>query len=358
MLAGGGAATDAYDDIAVSGSLDAHVLGDVYSIYNFDNPASGINQIRAFDFRDRPSLGYLVGTLALRPAPVGFRLDAGFGSTADVFRREDPALAGHPTWARATSYVGQGFFTVMLPYARPVELDAGKFSTPVGLEDNESLPNWNYSRSLLFTWAEPTLNTGLRATCQLTDVLALSVFWVNGWNAGVLDGSDMRTLAAAATWKPRDRIDVAFVDMAGLEHPPTALTGPLSFRNLADAYVVIGPWNNVSFALTADAGYDRAQGGVDWWGASGYTRVQFLGWAAAAFRGEYLSDPDGFVTGTRQFLYELTTTAEAHGNVGRARFVVRLEYRHDQSTADVFDAALPASRNHQDTITLALMSAF
>ena len=355
--ASGGAATDAYEDIA-PGGLDVHGLLDVYAIHNFNDPASRLNQLREFDFRDRASLEVLRVTLAVRPRPIGFRLDAGVGNTADVFEQQDPAAASHPRLARATSFVGQAFVTAVLPFERPVEVDVGKFGTPVGLEDNESLPNWNYSRSLLYSWAEPTLHTGVRATCQVANTVAASLFWVNGWNAGVVDGSGMRTFAAAATWKPADQIEVAVVDMAGLEHPPTELTAPLSFRNILDAYVVLEPWSGVSFALTADLGNDRAGGGVHWWGTAWYARLQTSRSFAATLRGELLSDPDGFVTGTRQSVAALTTTAEARGRVGRLRLVVRLEVRHDQSNADVFDAALPASRSHQDTITLAFMSAF
>src|SRR5215468_7577916 len=110
-FAGGGAATDAYDDIAESARLDLHGLADVYAIRNFDLPASGINQLRGFDFKDGTSIQYLRLTLATRPSPVGFRLDAGAGNTADVFRQQDPAAASHPDWARATSFVGQAFVT-------------------------------------------------------------------------------------------------------------------------------------------------------------------------------------------------------------------------------------------------------
>jgi Putative beta-barrel porin-2, OmpL-like. bbp2 len=357
-FARGGAATDAYDDIAASAPLDLHALADVYVIHNFDSPASGINQLRAFDFRDRPSLGYLRLTFAARPRPVGFRLDLGAGNTADVFEQQDPARARHPDWARATSFVGQALVTVVVPLALPIAVDAGKFATPVGMEDNETITNWNYSRSLLYAWAEPTLHTGLRSTCRLTARLAVSLFWVNGWNAGLVDGSGMRTFAGAATWKPSDGIEVAVVDMAGLEHPPTLLTVPLSFRNLFDAYAVLEPWRGVSFALSADVGNDRAGGGVGWWGAAGYARLQTERWFAATLRGEWFSDPDGFTTGTRQAVSEVTTTVEARGAAGPVRLVGRLEYRHDRSNAAVFDAARPASRERQDTITIALMSAF
>jgi hypothetical protein len=357
-LAGGGAATDAYEGLGEPGAVATHALADLYVMENFNHPASGLNQLRAFDFRDRPSIGYLRGTLAVVPRTAGFRLDVGAGNTADVFEQQDPAAAQHPSWARATSHLGQAFVTLVLPLTRPIALEVGKFATPMGLEDNESLPNWSYSRSLLYSWAEPTLHTGLRATSQLAPTLALSLFWVNGWDANVLDGSGMRTFAGAVTWKPRDEIEVAAADMIGLEHPPAQLGAPLSLRNLLNASVVVEPWAGISFALSADVGDDRAGGGVNWWGVAWYARLALSGWAAAALRGEVLSDPDGFVTGTRQSVAALTTTAEARGRIGRLLVVGRLEYRHDQSDAPVFESATPASRTHQDTVTIALISAF
>jgi hypothetical protein len=150
---------------------------------------------------------------------------------------------------------------------------------------------------------------------------------------------------------------VTVVDMAGLEHPPTELTGPLAFRNIVDGTVLFEPWSGVSFAVTADLGNDRARGGVYWWGASWYARVK-AGRLAGTLRAEVLSDPGGFITGIRQSVAAATATGEARGTVGAVALCARLELRHDQSNAYVFDAARPASRTEQDTVTLAFMSAF
>jgi Putative beta-barrel porin-2, OmpL-like. bbp2 len=354
--AGGGAASDAYDEIREGAALDVHGLADLYLVHNFDNPASGVNRLRAFDFHaDQAALGYLRVTLAHRPRRVGFRLDVGAGDTADVYRAEDPAVAPHPELARVTSYVEQAFVTVLVPLGREIQVDAGRFSTPVGLEDNESLPNWNYSRSLLFTWAEPSLHTGVRLTCKVVAELALSLFWVNGWNSVFLDGNGMRALAGAATWKPRDELELVLVYMGGLERPPTNLSGPLSFRNLVDAYVLWRVSSRLATAATVDYGNDR---GADWWGVSGYARAQVTRWLALALRGEYFADPKGFTTGTAQRLAELTATVELRGEVRRLRLLLRLEWRHDQSSALVFDGQRQGTERQQDTLTVALLAAF
>jgi hypothetical protein len=354
--ASGGA--DAYDDIDPAAPVDVHGLADGYALHNFNDPASGTNQLRAFDFDTGVALGYLGLTLARRPGRVGFRVDAGFGNTADVFYQEDPAAPRHPHVARASSFFGQAFFTAIVPLERPIAVDVGKFATPVGLEDNESLTNWNYSRSLLYTWAEPSLHTGLRLSCPVASTLGVSLFWVNGWNSGVLDGSDMRTFAAALTWRPIESLEVALVDMVGPEHPPTQLTAPPSLRNVVDASVVFKPTEVIALATSADYDNDRANGGVAWWGIAAYARAQTLPWLAAALRGEYFADASGFATGTPQRLAEGTATIELRQDVKRLRLVGRLEYRHDRSTARPFEGALPASRSAQDTITVAALAAF
>jgi hypothetical protein len=357
-LASGGGATDAYADIDPSTGLDVHGFVDIFAVRNFNDPVSGTNQLRAFDFpANQPSLGYIRITLARRPRRVGLRVDAGAGDTADVFEKADPASVDHPHLARSLSFVQQAFGTVMLPLPREVELDVGKFGTPVGLEDNESLTNWNYARSLLYSWAEPALHTGLRVTCRLGPQLAASLFWVNGWNSVIVGGNGMRTFAGAATIQVSDQIEMVLVTMAGPERPPTALADPLAFRVIADASVVYVPLPAASFALTADYAHDRSNGGVDWWGAAWYAHLEAPRWLAATLRGEVLSDPQGFITGAPQLLTELTATGEVRGTAGRLRLVGRLEFRRDLSNALVFDGRVPASLVHQETLTAAFLAA-
>ena len=47
-----------------------------------------------------------------------------------------------------------------------LQLDAGKFVTPLGAEVIESQDDWNYSRSILFGYAIPFYHAGMRATCR------------------------------------------------------------------------------------------------------------------------------------------------------------------------------------------------
>ena len=204
-------------------------IGDFYVLDNFNSPASGENQLRQFDVAQRQGLGQP----GAPDAGAESRAASAFASTSPSatppmsFFMEDPAAARHPDVARLFSHFEQAFVTRGGAGRRAtLAVEVGKFNTPVGLEDNESPANWNYSRSLIFTFAEPTLHTGVRLTVVPTPTLGVSLYWINGWNSNFLDGSDLRSWAAAATWRPREGLEIALVYIGGYEHPPSLLADP------------------------------------------------------------------------------------------------------------------------------------
>lgn len=358
--AGGGAATDSYEGIQ-EGALDVHGLLDVYAQHDFQEPSRGEVRYRAFDGRNGLSLGLLRLTLAHAPGVVGFRVDAGVGDLPDAYMDSDPDATLNPELARVLSYVEQAFVTVRPPPVPGLAIDGGKFGTPVGLEDNESIYNWNYSRSLLFTQAEPTYHTGLRATYGQSEGLAFTAFWLNGWNTNVLGGNGMRSFAAAATWRGRGAVppQVALVYAAGLERAPMELSNPaLSFRHEFDAYASTVVRQRLELAASVDYGTDASRGGVSWWGLSGALRYRVTPWLAVAVRGEHLSDSDGFLTGTVQQLAGLTGTLQVKRRVGPFEVLGWLEYRRDRSDTPVFPSHATQPVLHQDTLTLAGAAAF
>jgi hypothetical protein len=352
----GGAATDAYDGIHEGEPIDVHALLDVYAQHDF---AGESPRYRAFDVNTGLSLNFVRATLAHAPDPIGFRVDVGLGDTPDAYFRADPASFSHPDFARASSYFEQAFATARVPVGQGVSIDLGKFGTPVGFEDNESPPNWNYSRSLLFTLAEPTYHLGARATYPASPALGFSMFWLNGWNTNVVDGNGMRSFAAAVTLKPVDDLEVVLVYAGGLERAPTQLANPaLAFRNEFDGSVAYDLTDAMKVAATADYGIDASAGGKSYWGVGGYVQDRPLLWLAGALRGEYFDDPDGFTTGTPQQLEEVTATLEGSTRAGDASLLGRLEYRHDQSDQAVFPVRAGLPSHHQNTLTLGMTATF
>jgi hypothetical protein len=358
-VAGGGAATDAYEGLAEHAPLDAHVLADFYLQGHLEGPRLDNVALRAFDDRaGAPALNLLRLTVGRRPDWLGFRCDVGVGDTPNAYLDADPAATRHPELSRWLSYAEQAFATVAIRTDRIVSIDAGKFATPIGLEDNETVQNWNTSRGLLFTLAEPTVHTGVRATVPLSDEAAVSAFWLNGWNANVLEGSGMRSFAGAASWRSADGFDAALVYAGGLEHAPTHLSDPdLGFRHEVSAYASYPLRRWLVFAATTDWGTDSGRRGASWWGVGGYLRLFVLPWLVTSARGEHFADRAGFMTGTAQSVAAGTLTVEASSEAGPATLVVRLEARRDQSDEPVFrSAGLPVT--HQDTGTLGLSVAY
>jgi hypothetical protein len=354
--AGGGAATDAYDGIRDGGPIDLHALLDLYVQQAL---AGEPPRYRAFDVNTGLSLNFVRATLAHAPDPIGFRIDVGAGDTPDAYFRSDPASLSNPDVARAFSYFEQAFVTARVPVGSGLSIDMGKFGTPVGLEDNESPPNWNYSRSLLFTLAEPTYHMGARATYPVSAALAFSIFWLNGWNTNAIDGNGMRSFAGAATVKPTDHLELALVYAGGLERAPTQLGNPtLGFRNEFDGYLQYDLTDALKFAATADYGVEASGGGVSYWGVGGYVQYGPLPWLGGALRGEYFDDPDGFTTGTPQRLDEATFTLQTTTRVGEASVIGRVEFRRDQSDRAVFPVRDEPPSPHQNTLTLGTTATF
>jgi len=354
--AAGGAATDAYDGIREGEPVDLHALLDVYAQRDL---AGDPPRYRAFDVSTGLALNFARLRVAHAPDPIGLRVDAGIGDTPRAYFRSDPASVSNPGVARALSYFEQAFATATMPAGRGVAIDVGKFGTPVGFEDNESPPNWNYSRSLLFALAEPTYHMGVRATYPATTTFAFSVFWLNGWNVNVIDGNGMRSFAVAVTAKPEDELELVFVYAGGLERAPTQLGNPtLSFRNVVDGYVEYDPTDALKLTATADYGIDAASGGVRYWGIGGYVQYWPLSSVGGTLRGEYFDDPDGFTTGTPQQIDEGTATLEAKTRVGDASVIGRLEYRRDQSDRAVFPVRDALPTLHQNTLTLGVTATF
>ena len=347
---GGGPATDAWDGIRGDGS-EAHAMVDLYLQRRIGG--DGRIELRAFDPTDGPALGLARVTFAHRPRPIGFRIDAGAGDLAQAYFLDDPLAATRPELARWLGRVQQAFVSAHVPLGSGLDLDVGKFNTPIGLEDNEALTNWSYSRSLLFTWSEPSVHSGARATFTLPHDLALSLFWLNGWNTNFIGGNGMRSYAAAARWAPSKRLELVLVYAGGLERIPSQLANPaLAFRNLIDFYVRWLVRERVTLALTADYGHDQALGGADFGGISAYATVEATGWLRATVRGEVLLDPTGLATGLGQTVGEATFTLELHGEVRALQLSLRGEYRHDRSTSTPF-----GGRASQDTLTCALIAA-
>ncbi len=162
-------------------AIEFRAFVDAYASVNYDFPkpqANANNIVRAYDTSNGFALSW-VGVDATYPAePVGGTVSLRFGPTAN--RIASSCLGGTCDSAVALTYVKQAFAS-WRPFSA-LTLDFGKFDTIYGAEVAESQDNMNYTRGVVYWFAQPLFHTGLRVNAQLSETLSLRGLLVNGIN--------------------------------------------------------------------------------------------------------------------------------------------------------------------------------
>lgn len=320
---------------------------DAYLSRNLNRPASDANQLRVFDVSsDHLRLNY--GQLMLEHAasPLGFHLELGSGQAARLFegKAADDGLAAN---------LMQAYGSFRAPVGRGLTLDFGKFMTSLNAEVLRTRDNYNYSRSLLFSYAIPCYHFGLRASYPLSPTLTVGAQVVNGWNR--VRGKDPgKTLVGTATWKPHSRVSLTHSVISGVERPQ----GQPSRRTVWDSVAVVTATSRLSLQFSHDYGVDRPDGirRVSWTGLAAAVRYALSPRWAIAPRLEWFNDANGFTTGLPQRVKEGTMTAEFKIRDG---LLARWEYRHDRSDRAFFDRGCnTAAARHQNTLLIGLLFAY
>ena len=323
---------------------------DMYYHYNFNEPATGsLTPLRNFDF-EHNQFSFALAEIALnKPATpddrVGFRFDFNYGPVTDWVHAADPE--GN----EVVKHTQQAYISYLAPIGSGLTFDVGKFVTQHGAEVIEAKDNWNYSRSLLFSWAIPYYHMGARVGYAPTDKVTLGGYIVNGWN-NVKDNNSGKTFGAQALVKPIAPLMITLNYMAG----PEQADNTDDWRHLVDATAVYTVNDKFSVMGNVDYGKDTVGGAdVSWKGLGLYAKAQASPIFAVIPRFEYYDDSDGgFTTGAAQKLKEFTVTAEIKHRQG---LIMRLEYRRDWSDLDFFEKG-GSPRDSQNTFSIGWIYAF
>jgi putative OmpL-like beta-barrel porin-2 len=338
---------------------------DTYYEYNFNKPTKpcatigGVavfNCLRNFDIAHN-SFSLNLAEVAFEKKPTadsrgGFRIDLDYGPTAHIVN------AFEPSGASSLANVEQAYVSYLAPTGTGLQLDFGKFVTPMGNEVIESKDNWNYSRSLLFALAIPYYHMGMRVSYSPNDKVALQGFLVNGWN-NVQDNNKGKTVGGSVTLKPTAAVAIIENYLTGQEQGNLIDSGP--WRNTSDTVVTYTANKQVSLAVNYDYGRDKfptvanSLTNVTWQGVAFNVKYQANDWFALTPRVEYYDDKDGFTTGVGQKLKEATVTAEFKHKDG---FIMRLEYRGDFSDQPFFPKNTTGTAKSQNTVTFGFIYAF
>jgi hypothetical protein len=344
---------------------------DAYYGYNSNHPSARQNNLRNFDVNTNQFGLNMIELVADKSVDntsrLGYHIALGFGQAMNLYNSASPG----------ESSLGQdlkeGYLEYMAPVGKGLQINVGKFVTPAGAEVVESKDNWNYSRSLLFTYAIPYFHFGASAKYAFNPKFAVTAYVVNGWN-NTIDNNTGKTAGFSAAWTPNVKFSIIETYLGG----PELSNDNSDFRHLSDTVIAYNPTAKLSFVLNYDYGrqtfntaYQNANelpyALAKWSGLAGYAKYAPNAKWAFALRGEYFNDNQGFMTaptafnsdipiGQKQELTEFTATLQ---RAFSSKLIARLEGRRDMTDDRTF---LRGPSNigvgGQNTITLGLIYAF
>jgi hypothetical protein len=340
------------------GPIDFSGLIDGYYTFNFNHPASATNGLYNFDTAaNQFSLNMAKLTMSHSADPIGFQVDLGFGHAFDM-------INGVDNNGLRTKNIEQAFVS-WKPKGKDsgFQMDFGKFVTSAGAEVIESNANWNYSRSLLFSWAIPYYHMGFRAT-ETKGHFTGGFQLVNGWN-NTEDNNSGKTMGFVGNITTK-KISWMNNYYTGPENPGTN-TG---WRNLYDTTVLFTPSDKFNAYVNFDYGQNKSGSGLTeatakWYGVAFAGKFQMNDHNAIVGRYEWFKDRDGFSTGLVctsgkecDALQEFTFTYEYKWTQG---LLARVEYRRDWTKLQqpvIFQRGSTGSSDHQDTFALGVVAFF
>jgi hypothetical protein len=308
---------------------------------NFNNPS------RVFDNKSNSfylnSVQLNVERLATEKMIVGYHLELAAGHDPLVYDGSNVTLQ-------------EGWVQILAPLGSGLDIRIGKQATLMGYEVIESKDDLNYSRSLLFGFAENFTNTGVRATYNFSDKFWGTVGLNNGPNTLITAPVPVGSTAQDSTFTDTNHgkaveIQIGAKPVDGLQATVTLLTGTEDNVSTKDKFyffdVVVSyskdkvtlalNYDNSSFQGALPAPFTRAPVS----GIAAYGKFQESDMMATALRVEYFSDGEGKAffptvagdTGTGARLIEFTLTEEF--KIG-GQAIFRIEFRHDDSNQHSF----------------------
>ncbi len=348
---------------------------DLYYQANFNHPAGEFTALRSFEGRDK-SINLNMVELILDKAPdatagaagrTGYHVSLGAGDAMTAIDATERASSGAgPGSFGYDQYLKEAYFSYLAPVGKGLQIDFGKFVTPMGAEVIESKDNWNYSRSILFSYAIPYFHFGARAKYTFNTKYALTGFVTNGWN-NVADNNAGKTYGASFAWTPNAKWTITPTYLAGPELP----TGSLGTLNVDSVWrqtwdMVAMYTVNPKFSVMANYDYGRGDRTsallnvkpVYWTGIAGYAKYTWDANDYVAGRYEYYDDYNGYTTSAplhthyNEFTVTYQRTIESY-------LLARAEFRRDMASSAIFPISTFANGvKYQNVATIGLIFLF
>lgn len=356
---------DRLSHVAVGGWVEA------YYAWSFNKPSNRIIDLRGFDNRhNSANLSNAVLDIAGEWEGVHADLTLQWGSTPATYYLGEPVAPAVGTGvglqdATLWRALQKANFGYRIPVGAGLDVSAGLFLSPVGVESLAVKDNWLYSRTNLFC-GYPFYHTGLRASYPLSDHVTLVGWVVNGWNT-LLDNNDEKSFITQAQITLGDAFQGSMGYVGGVERPRGAPEGR-AWRHLLDLNGTFAatPW--LAFQGQTTGGFEQNEFGTSaFFGGILAMRVTPVDWLAVALRGDFFwekvaTNDSGTASAIfwpvewmSSFTAGLRLTPQDH-------LAVHLEYRRDWAAGNAFfrgqvegdGLSTPFVRNAdtQDTATL------
>lgn len=309
---------------------------------------------RDFDIEENGVLLQQAGiTLASQPSQ-------GFGFLVTPVIGHDPYIFSPYGW---NPYMGSQWLGIGLPQAYVQyavgswTFMAGSFIELAGEENIFSYNDTNFSRSIIWGYAEPFTVMGVRAVYVPNDQLTGYVGINNGWD-DIRDTSRRKTLELGATYTINPVYSVASYLYTGQQRiADRTSSGPTGTRTLLDLILTIAATKQLTLIANYDGGYQSKaalpSGTTDeavWQGLAAYVNYKFTDVWRTSLRGEVFSDRDGYRTGVAQTWDEVTLTL---GCIPIKNLILRAETRHDFSSVNaILDSRKTGAGKNQQSYAL------
>ncbi|HEX2715476.1 MAG TPA: outer membrane beta-barrel protein [Candidatus Acidoferrales bacterium] len=365
-----GVATEFFREATLNFMLDG------YYGYNFNRPVGRINLLHAYDvFSNSFSLNQAAVVFERAPNAatgkrLGIRLDLQYGQATETLQ----GSAANEPRPQVYRPVFQAYGTYVAPLGRGLAVDFGKWASALGIENNYTKDQLNYSRSYFYNFL-PFYHFGFRANYDAGPI-GFGYWLVNGTNQSE-DFNGFKSQAVLLTLKPRASLSWNINYYTGQEGRDTALAlnpglptlptqpglsaqpispAPRGRLHIVDTYATWNATSRLTLAGELDYVVSRVQPSsppAHVTGGAAYARYRLASKFALAGRAEYLSDRGGLFSGTTQTLKETTLTADYNVAEG---FLVRTEWRRDFSNRAFFlTSTAGALKREQNTATVGLI---
>jgi hypothetical protein len=229
------------------------------------------------------------------------------------------------------SHFSRANVSYLAPVGTGLTLTAGLFNSFIGYESFYAKDNPNYTRTFLADYS-PYFMFGVSAQYRINEAVKTAFYVINRYNY-LSYANNLPSYGAQVNWSASPHLTV----IQNLYYGPDQTDGSLQFWRFFSDSIVEWKRGTLTLAAAYDIGTEHAipqAGGrrVFWTGGAIWARWQLAEPWAVALRPELYYDPDGTMTGARQFIKGVTTTLEYKLLYSWTTTLFRLEYRLNNST--------------------------